>query len=1283
MKGLFFAFKQGKILPMSKLRKFITKLKRLRYSAIEIFIEKQEQPKPITSLAPKVLTSKEDIEKIRPYLNRLLSALSNKTITNIALTGTYGSGKSTVIKTFQNIYKSKDPNNDFSYLNISLASFKDELIDEEEIEQENHKLEEQDSNENRSNENPSTKANVKHSKHRQQNFERLLEVSILQQMIYHVNPSKIPDSRFKRIENLTQTKLTSTALFFVLWLISAFSMWQFHVFRKINPQTWTFSIKDMDIISILIIGVFLGGLTNIIIRLIKTFGNSRISKISIKGELELGENVDKSILNQHLDEIIYFFQKTKFNVVVIEDLDRFRDTEIFTKLREINQLLNNSDLITRKIAFVYSIRDDMFQGHDRTKFFDYIIPIIPFINPSNANDKLTELLQESGINNNFSQNFIDNVVTFIDDIDMRLLTNILQEYLVYKENLTHDLKQDNLLAMIIYKNIYPRDFAKLHKNKGDLYDIIANKGSYSEDFILRLNNQITKNKSEVEKIEKEKVKNEKELRDVYLYNILKQLDNPGEIIIGRKSVTIDELSEDDIFNDLMEEQNITYYTYGVNRNYGGNHYNKTKINLNKSFSQIESEVDKIHTYFERLKIINSRNDNKLEELKEQNESLEKQKDEIKRWEIKKIFQSQDVTNYLGAFEDSSLIRSLLVNGYINENYLDYISLFHEVNITKGDYNFIRKVKSNESLGFDYKIEKLENVVRKIDESHFEKVAILNHQVVEFILKNQNQYSDRYHSLKELLKSENKIVIDFIDSYKRSEEADNAILFQELPKIWRGFWKLIADRNKNSEKKTNEYFQLIIQHTPLKDIENQSNIESFRNRFSELNNLGNLVRDKNQIEKLKSIIARFKTKFIDITNLHYNNATLYDYVVSNDYYAINSSNLLTIVIDEGGSEEGFKNANFTTIQNLENQLPLAYIEKHIETYITDVFLTLENIEESEAAMITLLNNRDLSISIRKLILESTIPIFHNLSDFNEIEIKEEILKQYIITPSWSNVMHYFNSYERENLDSILVDYLNNEKVYKELAKSNLSSLKEDKETKEKLALAIIYCDDLSLESHTMIRSCLYSSWNLISIEKLSYDKIESMVDSKFIKLSIRHYDTCREHFPDLHITLIERGFATYIKSHDEYEMNEEDHLSVLKSIDLIDSQKKSFLDTLHENQIVENPTIAELAVKVYANTKVDTLSYSFLLGLFKKSSSNQDRIKLFNLNASRITKTEAKNLIEQLSYPYNRLSKPRKQAKLSENAMNLEFTNHLKRLEVITSNRARNGMIKAVASRFNN
>lgn len=85
--------------------------------------ESEEIASSISSLAPKVLTKKEDLEKIQPYLDKLKDTIDTKGVNNIALTGGYGSGKSTIINTFKSL------NSQYEYLNISLASFNKKKVD--------------------------------------------------------------------------------------------------------------------------------------------------------------------------------------------------------------------------------------------------------------------------------------------------------------------------------------------------------------------------------------------------------------------------------------------------------------------------------------------------------------------------------------------------------------------------------------------------------------------------------------------------------------------------------------------------------------------------------------------------------------------------------------------------------------------------------------------------------------------------------------------------------------------------------------------------------------------------------------------------------------------------------------------------------------------------------------------------------------------------------------------------------------------------------------------------
>ncbi|MBY7703999.1 hypothetical protein JIY74_27480 [Vibrio harveyi] len=115
-------------------------------------------------------------------------------------------------------------------------------------------------------------------------------------------------------------------------------------------------------------------------------------------------------MDKEIREIIYLLYSSNTKVVVFEDLDRFHNTEIFMKLKEINFILNsytNTKLFKRKpVRFVYMLSNTLFSTHIRTKFFDFIIPIVPIVNSSNSESKFYEFLQIAGQSDLLDENVI-------------------------------------------------------------------------------------------------------------------------------------------------------------------------------------------------------------------------------------------------------------------------------------------------------------------------------------------------------------------------------------------------------------------------------------------------------------------------------------------------------------------------------------------------------------------------------------------------------------------------------------------------------------------------------------------------------------------------------------------------------------------------------------------------------------------------------------------------------------------------------------------------------------
>lgn len=129
---------------------------------------------------------------------------------------------------------------------------------------------------------------------------------------------------------------------------------------------------------------------------------------------------DKSIFNKYLDEILYFFEVNNYNIVIFEDLDRFKNPEIFVKLRELNFLINNYEKVDRKVVFIDAIKDDVFLSKERTKFFYFIIPIIPYLNSTNSYEILRKYVLK--VSTSIDEDYINDIAPYIDD--MRLMNLI-------------------------------------------------------------------------------------------------------------------------------------------------------------------------------------------------------------------------------------------------------------------------------------------------------------------------------------------------------------------------------------------------------------------------------------------------------------------------------------------------------------------------------------------------------------------------------------------------------------------------------------------------------------------------------------------------------------------------------------------------------------------------------------------------------------------------------------------------------------------------------------------
>ena len=196
----------------------------------------------------------------------------------------------------------------------------------------------------------------------------------------------------------------------------------------------------------------------------------KISFSGVKAEFNSSSD-EESFFDKNLLMVFEVFNKRKENIFVFEDLDRLKNDEILVHLRELSLLLSNR-FPSRHFKFVYCLADSIIKGEGRTKFFDVIVPVIPYSDVHNAYGRLIEQL--GNFSGEFTPQLLRNVALYLSDY--RLLKSTVNDYRVYYDSLEAqeraEVNRDKLFVILVLKNAFPSLFADLQHGYGGFYDLV-------------------------------------------------------------------------------------------------------------------------------------------------------------------------------------------------------------------------------------------------------------------------------------------------------------------------------------------------------------------------------------------------------------------------------------------------------------------------------------------------------------------------------------------------------------------------------------------------------------------------------------------------------------------------------------------------------------------------------------------------------------------------------------------------------------------------------------------
>lgn len=658
------------------------------------------------SLTPEKLNENKKI-----YTEALDFAFANNDIKNIAITGIYGAGKSTVWKTYE---KERELKN---IITVSLGKYEDDYSVDNKERNGEPKFE------NNLKDNYDEITNTLNS-NTEKNENNRIERQIINQILSQVKSKNIPLSKYGFKKNKDVKSIWKNILPIISILLSI-GIWTTKDVILPFLNSYPIGIGKISIISTILF------LYPSLYWAYKFFESNRLhlSKINVKGaEAKLNDltHGDETILERDMKEIVYLLDCSGTEIVVFEDLDRYDNIEIFTKLRELNFLLNSflstqDRKIKKKIRFVYMLRDGLFLSKNRTKFFDFIVPVVPVIDSKNSENKLNEAVKKA--TNVPDKNVIAKISLYIDD--MRLLKNIVNEYLVYENIIAiYELKLDanKLLALIVLKNIFPREFDLLQEDKGYIHSVFKNSEYY---------------KTEARNALKERLE---EVSDELAFLNSRDENSKFEAMAALISPNIrrHEYDNNTSWAEFLKEKSLNpNSSFRINYLYSASNSDWDDFNY-KTF------VDKfILTTQERKDLVEHLPENRqsrIDELLKERKIIEKNKRELSLYSIKdqlKILKASEVNKVFGETEEAitqnhyfPLIRFLIMQGLIDETYWHYKGCFYQGSLGKNDTIFIKNLLEFKAQDVFLDLENPMEVKNRLDAEDFHRFNILNKKLLE-------------------------------------------------------------------------------------------------------------------------------------------------------------------------------------------------------------------------------------------------------------------------------------------------------------------------------------------------------------------------------------------------------------------------------------------------------------------------------------------------------------------------------------------------------------------------
>ena len=948
-----------------------------------------------TPIKLEPLTPQYQEEEHEVYVSALLDAIEDENVHNIALSGGYGIGKSSILRQFASLLKGR-------CIEVSLST----LAPVNSWNQENE-----------ANTNGDTTTNK-------------IQREVVKQLLYRENAQNMPLSRFRRIEAFSpewawRTSCVTGAIITIAFVLTGWA-------EMLSEKLFGGRV-DTPTMTLL---VFFGAIFIVFAAQSLLNGKLNIKEVAAgPATVSLNED-DGTYFDKYLDEIVYFFEIADYDIVIFEDIDRFEDPTIFESLKELNAILNLSPCISRPIRFIYAVKDSIFDHGElkrrgrrvdsdsgkmldrakvesvrsnRTKFFDVIVPVVPFITHASARDHLYQMMKKSGCD--VDDELIDLASKYVPD--MRTLKNVRNEHLIFREQIMPHggselkLSESHLFAMMLYKSTHLADFEKIRLGSSDLDDLYQVSRQAVEWNINQLYAGVAKLKNEIGQMrELDSRSNQLSSKlEAYIECVVEAAgcdENLAEGAFefeGQVGVDIWTVKFWRKFIELPESAPLVW------RGPDGEYFSFTKDNVERGIGvrlnieswrasdddRLERQIASTNDYINALRAAD------FAELMDRSE-----------FGISDNKSTQSFDSYVRELMGPGLAYELIKSGYITKNYVLYSSLFHAERMTCNAMSFVIHHVDRNLMDVQYRLndDEVRSIISYCGSRRLNESVMYNIRVLDWLIANDSEAADQMIAS---LEEGGADQAHFLQSYLNDGLSPDYLVKRLTALTVRVLEFLILLLDLSNESRS-YYVNLVLSNLAESDQMLADGVcEYLQIHYSEFQ----VLASQSSQQIVRRVANLFERAGVVLSNLNVVSRSFISEFVKRNLYEINADNLKVIV---GGEVDSLA----LDVIRGKSEFAYEYVVTHLSRYLGVVDGCSETIARGNSFISIIEDLLARGSDGVDVVIRDASPVC-SVSDISQIcKSSWKYLALYErFGPTWDNVTRYIDEFDIDEEITVLL------------------------------------------------------------------------------------------------------------------------------------------------------------------------------------------------------------------------------------------------------------------------